>query len=221
MTVIDEIAEEISEFEADHGRKPVRMWLTKRDKFDVAKLKRTEFSMAGTVMEKGVERTVKELFGVPIASWDAAQREYRLSDGESAGTAASVKARIEDWVKRLNALFESLDEWTAGVPEARVERNHMQQQIEGSMEQFSVKAQNVPTFTIFIGKNRIAFVPSALWISGANGRVNVTTNYRQYALVDLSQVGKPSDWKLVLASPRTQLAPFNEELFLKILAERA
>ena len=221
MNVIDEIAVEIAEFEANHGRKPARMWLTKRDKFDVAKLNRSQFALAGKIMEKGVEQTVTKLFGVPIAAWNATQREYRLSSEENGVTASTVRARIDDWIKRLNAFFDTLEKWTTEVPGAHAHRDNMEQQVEGLMRQFSVKAQKVPTFTVCLAKNRVAFVPSAIWISGANGRVNVTTNYRQYALVDLSQFEAPSDWKLVLASSKTPLAAFDKPLFLRLLAERA
>lgn len=222
MTVIDEIAQEISEFESDQGRKPAEMWLTKRDKSDIGKLRRTEFSLAGRVMQQGVEKAVTALFGVPIASWDATEREYRLSGTNGGVNAATVKRRVTGWIERLNALFDKLDTWAAAVPNVRIERDQLPQQIEDMLTRFSVKVRNVPTFTVFVEKKyRIAFVPSALWIVGANGRVNVTTNYRQYALLDLAEPGRPSDWQLLVAGSKTRFKPFEQDLFLKLLAERS
>jgi hypothetical protein len=222
MTVIDEIAQEISEFESDHGRKPAEMWLTKRDKFDIGKLGRDEFPLAGKVMHQGVEKAVTALFGVPIAAWNSTEREYRMTGTNGGTNAETVRGRVTDWIARLNALFDKLETWAAEVPNARVERDHMPQQIEDSLTRFSVKVREVPTFTAFVDrKNRIAFVPSALWIVGANGRVNVTTNYRQYALLDLAQPGTSSDWQLLVAGAKTHFKPFDQALFLKLISERS
>lgn len=222
MTVIDEIGQEVSAFECDHGRLPARMWLTKRDKIEIGRLSGSEFSLAGKVAEVGVERAVPKLFGVPIAGWNAQHRDYQLTDPDGRGTAQSVRQRVDDWISRLHELFGRLEDWASEVSDARVKREDMTQQVEGPMTQFHVKARNVPTLTVFGGKNRIAFVPSALWITGANGRVNVTTNDQQYALVDLDgKDGRPSQWHLLLPSPKAQLVPLEKELFMKLLAERA
>jgi hypothetical protein len=223
MSVIDEIAEEVAEFEGEHGRKPAQMLLTSGDKSSIGKLRGSEFALAGKVMQHGVERIVTQLFGVPIAGWNAAERQYySATPSEAPFSAQRAETRITDWIKRLNSLFDQLDAWSADVPGARIERSEMDQQIEGLMEQFAVKARKVPTFTVFLGKNRIAFVPSALWIVGANGRVNVMTNYRQYALVDLGGKNRePSDWRLVLPNAKNNLAPFEKALFLKLFGGKA
>jgi hypothetical protein len=221
MTVVDEIAQEVSEFESEHGRKPVEMWLTKRDKIDIGKLGRNEFSLAGKLTRQGVEQAVPALFGVPITSWNAMEREYRLSGTNRAMTATKVTRRVANWIQRLDALFDQLETWAAAVPGARGERDHMPQQIEEMLTRFSVSVRAVPTFTVFVDKKyRIAFVPSALWITGANGRVNVTTNFRQYALLDLAEQGKPSDWQLLVAGTKTHFKPFDQAVFLKLLSER-
>jgi hypothetical protein len=57
--------------------------------------------------------------------------------------------------------------------------------------------------------------------TGANGRVNVTTNFRQYALLDLAEPGQPSDWQLLVAGTRTHFKPFDRAVFLKLLSERS
>ena len=222
MTVIDEIAEDVSEFESEHGRKPAEMWLTKRDKIDIGKLGGNEFPLAGKVMQQGVEKAVPALFGVPVTSWNAAEREYRLSGTNGGMTATRVKERVANWIQRLTALFDQLENWAAAVPDARVARDHMPQQIEEMLARFSVSVRAIPTLTVFVDKKyRVAFVPSALWITGANGRVNVTTNFRQYALLDLAEQGQPSDWQLLVAGTRTHFKPFDQAVFSKLLSERS
>jgi hypothetical protein len=223
MSVIDEIASEVAEFQAEHGRKPAQMLLTPNDKDGIGRLRGSEFSLSGAVMRDGVEQAVTRLFGVPIVGWNAIERQYYsgLPAGEPLST-RQIQARVTDWIERLNALFDQLDQWSVEIPGARIDRSYMDQQIEGLMEQYKVNARKVPTFEIFVGKNRTGFIPSALWIVGANGRVNVTTNYRQYALVDLGgSNGTPSNWRLVLTTARNQLAAFDKSLFLKVVEERA
>lgn len=136
--------------------------------------------------------------------------------------AKRVKHRVTDWVSRLERLYAQLDEWVQEVPDVRVERDTMQQVIEPLMERFSVPPRDVPAYSVFVSKKyRIAFVPSALWIMGANGRVNVTTNARQHILVDLGgENGAPSEWHLVGADADKPLVPFTREAFLKLLQER-
>lgn len=212
------LLDEIGEFESRTGRKPRRIKLTKRDKLDFAKLTAKEFALAGEVAKHGVEKAVPKLNGIPVV-WDAPEREF---EGEGAVDAKRVKDRVADWVGRLERLYAQLDKWVQGVPDVRVERDTMQQVIEPLMERFSVPPRNVPAYTVFVNKKyRIAFVPSAVWIMGANGRVNVTTNVRQHILVDLGgENGAPSKWHLVGDDPNKPLVTFNQEAFLKLLQER-
>src|SRR4051812_28174702 len=130
MTVIDEIAEEVAEFEGEHGRKPAQMLLTSNDKISIGKLQGSQFALAGKVMRHGVERVVTKLFGVPIAGWNAAERQYySATPSEGPFTAQKAQARISDWINRLNALFDRLEQWAADLPGARLDRSEMDQQI--------------------------------------------------------------------------------------------
>src|SRR2546430_14242816 len=95
-----------------------------------------------------------------------------------------VSDRLDDWVARLDRLYDQLDEWVNSIPHDRVQRGKLRQTIEPFMRQHKVRTRDVPTYTILKDKRRIAFVPSALSVPGANGRVNVTTNVRQHVLVD-------------------------------------
>lgn len=132
----------------------------------------------------------------------------------------SVQDRVSDWIQRLNVLYEKLDLWIANYPDAKVRKGSLTQLIENLMTEHSVAPRQVPTYTILRGKKRIAFVPSAIWLIGANGRVNVSTNTKQHMLVDLGGCeGKASNWQLVDTSTRTMLRAFNRAAFVDLLEE--
>lgn len=139
---------------------------------------------------------------------------------ETKVTKSHVEARLRDWIRRLNELYAQLDKWLPAELATGVQKEHLSQVIEPLMSQFKVAPHQMPTYTVLVGKGRLAFVPSALWVVGANGRVNVSTNTRQHMLVDLGgQAGKDSNWQLVLPDDRKSLKPFNREAFLSLLKE--
>ena len=87
------------------------------------------------------------------------------------------------------------------------------------MRKYGVPPREVPTYTVFKDKQRIAFVPSALWVAGANGRVNITTNLKQHVLVDRAESGHESRWQLVVDDFKRLLVPFNKSQFRRLVAE--
>lgn len=135
-------------------------------------------------------------------------------------SAAAVRRRVNDWIRRLNLLYNQLDEWRQDVPGTRVLHGELQQTIEYMMMEMKVPARNVPTYTILKGKERIAFVPSVIWIVGANGRVNITTNTRQYTLVDMGGWDNASsDWQLMVSNSRKPLIQFTKQVFLRLFED--
>jgi hypothetical protein len=135
-------------------------------------------------------------------------------------TKNQVEARVRDWVRRLNELYALLDKWMPNDLAAKVLRGRLLQVTEPLMSQFKVAPHEIPTYTVMIGKRRVAFVPSVLWMVGANGRVNVSSDARQHTLVDLGgEVSKQSDWQLVLPDDRTSLRPFDRQAFLSLLGQ--
>ncbi|MCY3022656.1 MAG: hypothetical protein NTW87_27065 [Planctomycetota bacterium] len=129
-----------------------------------------------------------------------------------------IRQRVSDWVSRLTKLYAQLDVWLRDVPGAQVLRGDVEQINEEVMQQFGVRPQQVPTYTVVKGKRRVSFVPSSLWIIRANGRVNITTNKNQYMLLDMGGAdGQPSDWQLVTWSLKRPTAPFDRERFLALV----
>ena len=82
-----------------------------------------------------------------------------------------VTDRIDDWISRLNGLYDTLDDWMASIPHDRVERGTLRQTIEPYMRQFDVPPRELPTYTIFQGQKRIEFAPSVLLSSDVSSTI--------------------------------------------------
>lgn len=136
-----------------------------------------------------------------------------------------VVQRVGDWIARLNALYGQIEVWYELLPPARnrqLLRGSILQRDEALMQQFEITPQMIETRSIIYDRNRVSFVPSALWIVGANGRVNVTTADRQYPLVDFGgREGVPSDWRIVASQLNSIHIPFTEEVFQNLVLHQA
>lgn len=135
-----------------------------------------------------------------------------------------VQARIADWIARLDALYDRLEEWREELyPEAVSERGSTLQYQEGLMKDFGVKPRKIPTYVIHRGRRRISFVPRALWVLAANGRVDIIATYpwRHYTLADIAEgENEAPDWQVALPTTRRLIAPLDRALFAKIVENR-
>jgi hypothetical protein len=131
-----------------------------------------------------------------------------------------VENRITEWVTRLDSLFDQVQEWVVDQSEWMAERSIVRQQEEELMRLHRIPPRQVPFLTLWADKkkNRVSLVPSALWIIGADGRVNITTNKRQFILVDRRNGHDGcSDWQILSGDLRRSSAPFNRNALLSIL----
>lgn len=131
-----------------------------------------------------------------------------------------VQDRIRDWIDRLNQLYQRVDDWREHLPdETQAETASIVQNTEGLMKEFRVKPRRIPSYAIRMGKEHVSFEPSALWVVGADGRVNITTKKHQYMLVDLRQSpSESSDWQLITPDINKIHVPFTESAFQKIVS---
>lgn len=136
-----------------------------------------------------------------------------------------IITRLKDWKNRLDKLFADVEQWCNDLPEDQhkeILRGSMLQGEEELMEKFDVQPGMVPTIAVLYGRNRVSFVPAALWVIAANGRVNVTTNEDQYILVDLGgKEGSPSEWIIADPTNRSVRYPFNKETFWNLVVQQA
>ena len=140
-------------------------------------------------------------------------KELRKSD---------VVQRLEDWQDRLKKLFDQIDQWRVQtLPNVESSRDRTFQIEEELMRKFGIKPGTVPTYTITQGSKRLSFVPSGLWIIGANGRVNVVGGKKEFMLVDMAEPGScKSKWMLVSHDHRKVLEEFDRNK-LRVLFEKA
>ena len=98
-------------------------------------------------------------------------------------TKTRVEKRLTDWRRRLEELYSMIDRWLRDTPGTEGQRIMVPQIQEPLMRQFGVSSKKLPAYVIKKGARSIRFVPSALWIVGANGRVNISTDRHECILV--------------------------------------
>lgn len=137
-------------------------------------------------------------------------------------TKRRVEARIRDWRRRLQELYAQIEGWVQQTGNRwSVERGSVEQRHEPMMREFGVVPRQLPTLIITCDRQGIEFVPSCLWIIGANGRVDVTVGVTAHTLLDMGgEDGQPSDWQLVNPDPKVVLEPFTRDAFLRIAGSR-
>lgn len=127
-----------------------------------------------------------------------------------------IEQRLQDWHDRLQRLFTEVEEWAPAS--WQILHGQVVQREEDLMRRYSIAPRELPTLTLLRNTHRVAFVPSALWLVGADGRVNVTVDAKQHILVDRRiRPGEVSDWQIVLHDRRSQMVSFTRDVFLSIL----
>ena len=134
-------------------------------------------------------------------------------------TKQAVVERVADWIERLNTLFEMIEAWAeedGRLPESI--RGTIVQRNEPLLDRFHVRPHKLPTLTFLVGRHRLAFVPSALWVVGANGRVNISLNGEMFTLYDMGENhGKSSDWKII-SLKSTEPRKFDRKAFKALVS---
>jgi hypothetical protein len=129
-----------------------------------------------------------------------------------------ITDRIGNWEQRIRQLYENITIWAQQRPSWRNEAGRVLQRNEKLMRDYNITPRELPSMTFFRDRARVSFVPSALWVIGANGRINITANTRNYILADMGgENGNSSNWRIALPETRLNHEPFTEEAFLRIL----
>lgn len=88
------------------------------------------------------------------------------------------------------------------------------------MTRFDVPAPTLNKLILTGGQGSIQIIPYALWVIGANGRLDVFVNDEASILVDASEPGSSTpDWQLFDSQNRRKGAPFDQHL-IEALIER-
>jgi len=145
------------------------------------------------------------------------------SSSEIQVTREHVLARLDNWMRRLNQLYDRVDRWRKeALPATKSIREETFQAEEELMRHFAIKAGKVPTYSIINGEKRLDFIPSALWIIGANGRVNILGKKMHFILVDMSEPDdKQPKWMVVSPDSRIVLEDLDKEKLADLFARAA
>jgi hypothetical protein len=128
---------------------------------------------------------------VPLDVWEKTP--------EGVFSRAHVIEEVEDWVRRVNRLYDDVRTWVTDRPSLRCEETRTVTMSEEMMQKFAVTDREIPVLDILDANQVIAsFVPRGLWMIGSWGRIDVITRERTQILVILRNDGK-FEWRL--ASP--------------------
>lgn len=146
---------------------------------------------------------------IPLNVWEA-------TDGGFFDRARVVD-RVNEWEARLGAFFSQIEEWVNERPSLRVEKTRNVTMSEEMMRDFAVEDRDLPILDVLEKSEAVAsFVPRALWLIGADGRVDLITRSGTDILVYESGTSS-AGWKLVDRSSRTQLRDFDKAVFFDLL----
>lgn len=132
---------------------------------------------------------------------------------------ATLAARVARWVERLDELFEWVVCWLEERPEWSPEIAPTRQREEEWLEVWGVEPRDVPVLTVRSGDRHVRFVPDALLIIGANGRVDVFDSAsHHYSLVDRApDDASCRDWQIAIPGARQILQTFTPAVFHDLL----
>jgi|GEM_PF-2213054 len=128
-----------------------------------------------------------------IADWELLD-EVARDDLEP----AYLERRLEDWRRRLEGLFAAVADWADRTPGFRAEAGAPVVQDEPLMRRYALAPRTLPTLQVTgPGGARATLTPTALWVIGANGLVEIDAPNDIAKLYDFTR--KPfttPDWRL-------------------------
>lgn len=122
--------------------------------------------------------------------------DYPLDDiDEPKVTADDVQRRVDDWLCRLDQLFDGIKDWAEQhgwtVSEGTVPMN------EEPMQAVGIRPRGQPVVTLKNQTGAVVYVkPKGLWVIGANGRVDLYSPKGVFVLVDVAEPFQLPRWIL-------------------------
>lgn len=130
--------------------------------------------------------------------------------------AEHVRRRVEDWEARLNGLYAMIGEWLPDGWEAR--RGASMLMHEKMMHVFGVEATRIPTLELHGRSGRVVrLVPRALWIIGANGRVDLKCDDGRYIMIDTADNFEKPRWEVSPADRRSEREAVTRDWLRRVL----
>jgi hypothetical protein len=134
-----------------------------------------------------------------------------------------ISARVDDWIDRLHNLRKLVESWvtelypdgSVAVVDAGSRPMHEQLMVTAGVED-----RQMECFDIVSGSERLAaFRPKALWVVGANGRIDIVCRKRIPMLIDLARPHDPPDWTILDSHQPAKRVKFDRTSFQQLLTE--
>ena len=146
---------------------------------------------------------------VPLNVWEAtSDRIFERKE---------VLDRVEDWENRLSNLFIQVQQWVDEHPALQVDTSRRVTMSEDLMRNFGVPDRELAILDVLQGQETVvSLVPRALWIIGADGRVDLITRGGTQILVHDTTL-EPPMWQVADQSDRTKLSLFDKRKFFELM----
>jgi hypothetical protein len=164
----------------------------------------------GHVAKKGTRYKIRSLIE-PIGDLQTP------SQGGAEVTAGSIQARVDDWVQRIETLYEHIAAWLTRTPFSVIRGNGVTI-YEELMQQFGVPEARLPTLRVLKGDTDIIELrPYGLWTIGGNGRIDIVGRHQSAILVDAEKFPLPPKWRLYSTKTKSGAVPFDKSALLTLL----
>ncbi len=124
-----------------------------------------------------------------------------------------IERKVDDWFERLRSLFGDITSWADrhGWSHAEAAAVPMHEDL---MRQAGVAARDLIGIVVSTPSGeRVWFKPKALWVIGANGRVDVYARRKSLVLVDIALPFEAPNWVMYdLPSDRLSGLPFSADV---------
>jgi hypothetical protein len=127
-----------------------------------------------------------------------------------------IEQRVNDWARRIDQLYAQIESWLPNGCAAR--RNRTVRMDEELMRKYQVSPRELPILDIVRGEHRVAHIePRALWIVGANGRLDFLVGSTQYIIVDDAENFHPASWMIAQLSDRRRRRTLDRDTFSSVI----
>lgn len=133
-------------------------------------------------------------------------------------TKQHIELRVQDWVDRINSLYELIREALSAKADISICTPHSIDMHEELMQQFNVPSVELPVLNIKKNNQVVVTVkPVGLWVIGANGRVDLLSEQGSYILVDQAAHGAKPNWKVFSPDNREKSEKFDHAFIKKMV----
>lgn len=109
---------------------------------------------------------------------------------------ADVEKRVDDWLSRLDNLLVDIRAW-AGREGWTAESDAPVPMHEELMQRVGMPKRDQPALRLRNADGAELWIrPKALWVIGANGRVDLFSRHGAFILIDLAEPLQPPHWVL-------------------------